>query len=74
MEKWSEVTTKRGQISLSANITNRVIPKQAWIPFHFISAPANLLTQDPCGTSRTNGNSSLMPEYKVCAAKVEKIQ
>jgi formate dehydrogenase alpha subunit len=68
------VTTKRGQISLNANISNRVMPKQVWIPFHFISAPANLLTKDPCSTSRTNGNSNLMPEYKVCAAKVEKIQ
>ena len=68
------IVTKRGQISLSANVSSRVIPKQIWIPFHFISAPANLLTKDPCSTSRTNGNSNLMPEYKVCAAKVEKIQ
>jgi len=70
------VTTKRGQISLSANITNRVMSKQVWIPIHFITAPANLLTKDSSSTSasRTNGNSNLMPEYKVCAAKVEKIQ
>jgi len=68
------VTTKRGQISLTANITDKVMPKQVWIPIHFITAPANLLTKDPCSTSRTNGNSNLMPEYKVCAAKVEKIQ
>ncbi len=67
------IATKRGQISLAANITNRVMPKQVWIPFHFISAPANLLTKDP-STSRTNGNSNLMPEYKTCAAKVEKAQ
>jgi len=69
-----KVTTKRGHISLSANISDRVMPKQVWIPFHFISAPVNLLTKDPCSTSRSNGNSNLMPEYKVCAAKVEKIQ
>jgi len=68
------VTTKRGQISLAANITNRVMSKQVWIPIHFITAPANLLTKDPSSTSRTNGNSNLMPEYKVSAAKVEKIQ
>ncbi len=68
------VTTKRGQISLAANITNRVMAKQIWVPIHFISAPANLLTKDPCSSSRANGNSNLMPEYKVCAAKVEKIQ
>ena len=68
------VTTKRGQISLNANITDRVMPKQVWIPIHFITAPANLLTKDPCSTSRTNGNSNLMPEYKISAAKVEKIQ
>ncbi len=68
------VSTKRGQISLAANITNRVMPKQVWIPIHFISAQANLLTKDPLSTSRTNGNTNLMPEYKACAAKVEKIQ
>jgi predicted molibdopterin-dependent oxidoreductase YjgC len=68
------VATKRGQISLSAKVSDRVMQKQIWIPFHFISAPVNLLTKDPCSTSRTNGNSNLMPEYKVCAAKVEKIQ
>ena len=68
------VTTKRGQISIAANITNRVMPKQVWVPFHFISAQANLLTKDPCSASHTNGNPNLMPEYKTCAAKVEKIQ
>ncbi|MCP4266772.1 MAG: formate dehydrogenase subunit alpha [Candidatus Brocadiaceae bacterium] len=68
------VSTKRGHISLSANITNRVMPKQVWIPIHFINAQANLLTKDPLSVSRTNGNTNLMPEYKVCAAKVEKIQ
>ncbi len=68
------VSTKRGHISLAANITNKVMPKQVWIPIHFINAQANLLTQDPFSTSRVNGNSNFMPEYKTCAAKVEKIQ
>ncbi len=68
------VSTKRGHISLAAKITNRVVPKQVWIPIHFINAQANLLTKDPLSTSRANGNTNLMPEYKVCAAKVEKIQ
>ncbi|GAX62117.1 formate dehydrogenase subunitA (FdhA) [Candidatus Scalindua japonica] len=68
------VTTKRGRISLAANISNRVMPKQIWIPFHFINAPVNLLTKDPCSTSRSNGDSNLMPEYKVCAARVEKVE
>ncbi|MFQ5963155.1 MAG: formate dehydrogenase subunit alpha [Candidatus Scalinduaceae bacterium] len=68
------VTTRRGQITISANITNRVVPKQIWIPFHFVSAQANLLTIDPCNASHADGNSSSMPEYKICAAKIEKVQ
>ena len=68
------ITTKRGQITLSANVTNRVMPKQIWIPFHFISAQANLLTKDPCSASYTEGNPSLMPEYKICAARIEKVK
>lgn len=68
------ITTRRGHVTLSANITNRIIPKQIWIPFHFISAQANLLTKDPCSASRAKDNSNLMPEYKICAAKVEKVK
>ncbi|MHC4721172.1 MAG: hypothetical protein ACYS6I_00540 [Planctomycetota bacterium] len=36
------------------------------MPFHFVEAPANLLTNDAfCPISRTG-------EYKACAAKLEK--
>jgi predicted molibdopterin-dependent oxidoreductase YjgC len=73
-EEMVRITTRRGQITLSANITNRVMPKQIWIPFHFVSAQANLLTIDSCNATHSKGNSSLMPEYKICAARVEKLQ
>jgi formate dehydrogenase alpha subunit len=73
-EEMVRITTRRGQITLSANITNRVKPKQIWIPFHFVSAQANLLTIDSCNATHSKGNSSLMPEYKICAARVEKLQ
>ncbi|HDY66427.1 MAG TPA: formate dehydrogenase subunit alpha, partial [Candidatus Scalindua sp.] len=73
-EEMVRITTRRGQITLSANITNRVMPKQIWIPFHFVSAQANLLTIGSCNATHSKGNSSLMPEYKICAARVEKLQ
>jgi predicted molibdopterin-dependent oxidoreductase YjgC len=73
-EEMVRITTRRGQITLCANITNRVKPKQIWIPFHFVSAQANLLTIDSCNATHSKGNSSLMPEYKICAARVEKLQ
>lgn len=69
-----KVSTKRGQITLSAVVTDRVVPEQLWIPFHFASAQANLLTKDSYSASNVNGTSIHMPEYKTCAAKVEKVK
>ncbi len=68
------VATRRGEITLCANITNKVMSKQIWIPFHFLSAQANLLTIAPSNTSHTEANPSFMPGYKICAAKIEKVQ
>jgi predicted molibdopterin-dependent oxidoreductase YjgC len=73
-EEMVRIATKRGHITLRANITNRVMPNQIWIPFHFVSAQANLLTIDSCNATHSKGNSSFMPEYKICAARVEKLQ
>lgn len=72
-EEMVRITTRRGNITLRANITNRVMPKQIWIPFHFISAQANLLTIDPFNATNSKGNLSLMTGYKICAARIEKV-
>lgn len=69
-----KVVTKRGHISLNANVSKRVMPKQIWVPIHFMSAQANLLTKDPCSSSNTKDAHELMPEFKTCAARVEKLK
>jgi formate dehydrogenase alpha subunit len=60
-----KVTSRRGDIELSARVTGRIKPGVVFIPFHFAEAAANALTNsafDPVAK---------IPEYKVCAVKVE---
>ncbi|MFH1799044.1 MAG: formate dehydrogenase subunit alpha [Candidatus Omnitrophota bacterium] len=62
-----KVTSRRGDVSLAAFITERVAKGSCFIPFHYREAAANILTineVDPLAK---------IPEYKVCAVKVEKI-
>ena len=61
------VTSRRGQVELQVLITERVVRRSCFIPFHYREAAANVLTInaiDPIAK---------IPEYKVCAVKVEKI-
>ena len=61
------VKTRRGQIETKALITERVSEGVIFMPFHFAESAANVLTNpalDPVAK---------IPEYKVCAAKIEKI-
>lgn len=59
------VTSRRGSIEAEAWVTDRVPPGMVYANFHFPDAPANELTiaaLDPIAK---------IPEYKVCAVKVE---
>ncbi len=59
------VTSRRGAIEAKAWVTERVPPGMVYANFHFPEASANELTiavLDPV---------SKIPEYKVCAVKVE---
>ena len=61
------VTSRRGQIELGVRITKEIRPGVIFIPFHFAEAAANVLTSaalDPIAK---------IPEYKVCAVKVEAV-
>jgi formate dehydrogenase alpha subunit len=61
------VTSRRGEIELAALVTERVARKSCFIPFHYREAAANVLTInaiDPVAK---------IPEYKVCAVKLEKL-
>ncbi len=60
------VSSRRGSITLPAKITHRVPRGVAFIPFHFAECAANVLTNpaiDP---------AAKIPEFKVCACKIEK--
>ena len=63
-----KVTSRRGEISLKAKFTNKVDKKSLFIPFHFAEAAANVLTNDALDPI------AKIPEYKICAVKVEKIE
>ncbi|MCP5006000.1 MAG: formate dehydrogenase subunit alpha [Planctomycetes bacterium] len=67
------VSSKRGAITLSAKITNRVKPEQIWIPFHYFSTPVNLLTMGTVNSSSCEGDPGLMSGYKTCLAKIERL-
>ena len=61
------VTTRRGSIELLARADRDVPPGLVFIPFCYAEAAANLLTNpalDPFGK---------IPEFKFCAARLEKV-
>ena len=63
---WVKVTSRRGNIKLRVLVTGRSPEGTVFIPFHFVEAAANVLTNhkiDP---------RAKIPDFKVCAVKVEK--
>jgi len=62
-----KVSSRRGEIQIKARISGKVNRGVVFIPFHFAETAANMLTNsayDPVAK---------IPEYKVCAVKVEKL-
>ncbi len=63
-----KVKSRRGEIIAKAKISDKAVEGTIFIPFHYASAAANKLTNavlDPVAK---------IPEYKVCAVQIEKIQ
>src|ERR1700738_1280770 len=61
------VSTRRGAVELAVRQDDAIPDGVVFIPFAFVEAAANLLTNpalDPFGK---------IPEFKYCAAKVEKV-
>jgi formate dehydrogenase major subunit/formate dehydrogenase alpha subunit len=59
------ITSRRGSLEAEAWVTERVPPGMVYTNFHFPEAPTNALTiaaLDPIAK---------IPEYKVCAVKIE---
>jgi len=62
-----KITSRRGEIETKALVTEKVKEGSVFVPFHFSEAAANVLTNpavDPVAK---------IPEYKVCAVKIEKV-
>lgn len=62
-----KVSSRRGEIQIKAKVSRRVDRGVVFIPFHFAETAANMLTNpayDP---------TAKIPEFKVCAVKVEKL-
>lgn len=60
------VTSRRGSIVTTARVSGKTNPGETWMPFHFQDGNANWLTiaalDDICA----------VPEYKVCAVRIER--
>ncbi len=64
---YAEVSSRRGTITLRVKVTDGIKKGIVYIPFHFVEAAANMLTNpaiDPVAK---------IPEYKVCAVKVSPV-
>ena len=62
-----KLSTRRGEIEIDAFVTKRAQAGVIFLPFHFAESAANKLTNnvlDPVAK---------IPEFKVCAVKVEKV-
>ncbi|NQT07867.1 formate dehydrogenase subunit alpha, partial [Candidatus Bathyarchaeota archaeon] len=62
------VRSRRGEITLKVDVTDRIKDGVVFIPFHFSEAAANVLTNpalDPLAK---------IPEFKVCAVQIERVE
>jgi predicted molibdopterin-dependent oxidoreductase YjgC len=64
----ARVTSRRGQVTAAAKVTNRSPIGTVFMTFHFVEAAVNLLTIDAVDPT------AKIPEYKVCAVKVELVK
>ncbi len=61
-----EVATIRGKVFTLAKVTKNIEKGWLFMPFHFYEGPANMLTIDALDPL------AKIPEYKVCAATIQK--
>ena len=62
-----EVASRRGSVRVKARVSDKMPPGIVFMTFHFKEAAANLLTLD------TLDPVAKIPEFKVCAVKIQKI-
>ena len=61
------VSSRRGSITATARVGRKVSPGEVWMPFHFPDSPVNQLT------NAALDEFARIPEYKVCAVRLEKL-
>lgn len=61
------VSSRRGSITATAHVGRKVSQGETWMPFHFPDSPANQLT------NAALDQFARIPEYKVCAVRLEKL-
>jgi formate dehydrogenase major subunit len=61
------ISSRRGNITLGAVVTDRAGAGVLFIPFHFAEAAANMLTNNALDPT------AKIPEFKVCAVNLEKV-
>ena len=61
------VRSRRGAIDATARVGRKVSEGETWMPFHFPDSPVNRIT------NAVFDEFARIPEYKVCAVKLEKM-
>ena len=61
-----KVASRRGQLVTTARVGTKTSPGESWMPFHFPDGNANWLT------NAALDKFARIPEYKVCAIRIEK--
>lgn len=61
-----KVISRRGEITVKSKLTERVREGIVFMPFHFVESNANILTNP------AHDPTVKIPEYKVCAVRVER--
>ena len=61
-----KVSSRRGTLETTARVGTKTSPGESWMPFHFPDGNANWLT------NAALDKYARIPEYKVCAIKIEK--
>ena len=62
-----QVSSRRGTVTATARVGRKVSEGETWMPFHFPDSPVNRLT------NAALDEFARIPEYKVCAVRVEKL-
>ncbi len=61
-----DVSSRRGKITAKLKVSTKAVEGTIFIPFHFAKAAANVLTNSKLDPT------AKIPEFKVCAIKIEK--